>query len=214
MGPAPAIGLIGYFRGLSAAAGQPAALRNIGPSGDPHPADIVRGFLGAATVRQLEFTQATDWANAIDAETQKDAGTIVLAGTTVSLAAAKKSAEIVSTVIVTHPMSALENHAFGEIQNWRDTDEDVVQQLQSSLTTANPVPASFADGVFAAHLVAAATMSALAKGANLAVIFRRMIEGLKAMNQRNPSFGPLRVRHPGNLVRDRVFIPFATRKVA
>ena len=214
MGPSPAIGLIGFFRGLSGAAGEPPVLRSSGPAADPHPADILRGFLGAATVRQLEFSQAADWADVILAETQKDVAKIVLAGATVTVAAAKKSAEIVSKVIVSHPMRALESHAFGEIQNWRDADETIVQQLRPSLTTASKIPTSFTAGVFAAHLVAAATTSALAQGANIAVIFRRMIEGLKTMNGKNPSFGPLRVRHPGNLVRDRAYIPDVDGKVA
>jgi len=199
---------------LSAAAGKPAALRSVGREADPHPADLLRGFLGAATVRQLAFAQAADWATTIEAETQKDVAPIVLAGASVTLAAAKKSAELVSKVIVTHPMRALENHAFIEIQDWRDADESIVQQLRASLTTATPVPASFAAGIFAAHLVAAATMSALVKGASIPVIFKRMLDGLSTMNGKNPSFGPLRVRHPGNLVRDRTFIPYPDSEVA
>jgi len=76
MGPSPAIGLIGFFRGLNAAFTGSATLRNTGPSNDPHPADIVRGFLAAATVRQLEFSQASAWADAVEAETEKDITTI------------------------------------------------------------------------------------------------------------------------------------------
>jgi len=84
MGPAPAIGLIGFFRGLNAAFTGNATLRNTGPSNDPHPADIVRGFLAAATVRQLEFSDASAWGDVIEAETQKDVNTIRLAGKNVS----------------------------------------------------------------------------------------------------------------------------------
>jgi len=208
MGPSPAIGLIGYFRALNEAfAGQP-TLRNTGPASDPHPADIVRGVLAAATVRQLEFSDAARWADVIEAETKKDVRKIILAGRTISLATARKSAEVVSKVIVTHPMHALEHHAFGEIQTWRDTDESIVQQLRKSLTTANPLPRSLNGKVYAAHVVAAATMSALAGGPNIAVILQRMIDLLKMMNDKNPSFGPLAVRHPGNIVRDRIFMPF------
>ena len=208
MGPAPAIGLLGFFRGLNAAFTGRAALQNIDPGGDPHPADIVRGFLAAATVRQLEFNQASAWADVVEAETEKDVKTIVLAGQTVEPKIAKQSAEIVSRVIVTHPMVSLEHHAFGEIQNWRDTDEAIVQRLRVTLTTANPLPSDVTDGIFAAHLVAAAAMAALAQGAQIPLVFQRMLDGLKSMNEKNPSFGPLRVRHPGNLVRDRSYVPF------
>jgi hypothetical protein len=207
MGPAPGIGLIGYFRALNAAFGEGAVLRNTGPRSDPHPADIVRGFLAAATVRQLKFSDASSWADTIEAETQKDLTTIVLAGVKIDPKAAKKSAEIVSQVIVTHPMDSLENHAFGEIQNWRDEDEEIVQALQSALNTINPLSLDLVRGVYAAHLVAAATTSALATGGNISILFPRMLDLLKSMNDKNPSFGPLRVRHPGNLARDRVYIP-------
>jgi len=214
MGPAPAIGLIGYFRGLNAAFTGEAKLRNTGPSNDPHPADIVRGFLAAATVRQLEFSDASAWGDAIEAETRKDVTTIRLEGKTVSTDVAKKSADIVSKAIVSSPMSSLENHAFGQIQTWRDHDEGLVEQLRTVLTTANPLPAELTAGIYAAHLVASATTTALQQDANIQLLFQRMVELLKAMNDKNPSFGPLRVRHPGNMVRDRFYIPFNQRAEA
>lgn len=207
MGPSPAIGLLGYFRGLNAAFTGSATLRNVGPDNDPHPADIVRGFLAAATVRQLEFSDASAWADTIEAETMKDVTSIQLAGKTVDTKVAKRSAEIVSQAIAAHPMASLENHAFIQIQNWRDHDEDIVAQLRGVLTTANPLPSELTTGVFAAHLVAAATTAALTNGANISLLFQRMLDLLKAMNDKNPSFGPLRVRHPGNMVRDRMYIP-------
>jgi len=214
MGPAPGIGLIGFFRGLNAAFSGDATLRNTGPSNDPHPADIVRGFLAAATVRQLEFSDASAWGDTIEAETQKDVTTIRLEGRTVSADVARRSADLVSKAIVTHPMSSLENHAFGQIQNWRDHDEELVDQLRTVLTTANPLPAELTTGVFAAHLVAAATTTALRQGANIPLLFQRMVDLLKAMNDKNPSFGPLLVRHPGNMVRDRFYIPSNQRAEA
>lgn len=207
MGPAPAIGLIGFFRGLNAAFGGSAKLRNNGPAGDVHPADILRGFLAAAVVRQLEFSDAAAWADIIDAETQKDVTTIRLAGRTVTPKVAKKSAEIVARTLVTHPMVSLENHSFGQIQNWRDADEAIVQRLRVTLATTNPLANDLRDGIFAAHLVAAATTAALVQGANIPLLFGRMLDLLKAMHERNPSFGPLFVRHPGDLALDRVYLP-------
>jgi hypothetical protein len=207
IGPAAGIGLISFFRGLNAAFTGRAKLRSAGPESDPHPADILRGFLAAAVVRQLKFAGAADWAKVIDDETKKDAGTIVLAGRTVTAAVAQRSAQLVAEAIVNHPMVALENHSFGEIQNWRDADEDFVQQLHTCLTTAIPLTPDLEAGVFAAHLVAAATTAALEKDANIPLLQQRMLELLKRMNDHNPSFGPLAVRHPGDLVRDRAYIP-------
>jgi hypothetical protein len=208
MGPAAGIGLIGFFRGLNAAFGGGGKLRNVGPDSDVHPADVVRGFLAAATVRLLEFGGATDWAEVIDGETEKDLVTIRLAGKKIDPTVAKKSAEVVARAIVTHPMESLENHALGEIQNWRDADEEIVQRLSESLTTANPVPTNLSMKVYAAHMVAAATMAALAHGANIPALFQRMLDLLKQKHDTNPTFGPLLVRRPGNISRDRAYVPF------
>jgi hypothetical protein len=208
MGPAPGIGLIGFFRGLDAAGGGDGKLRSLGPDSDVHPADILRGFLAAATVRLLEFSGARAWADVIEGETENDLATIRLAGKKVDPKVAKKSAEIVAREIVTHPMASLENHALGEIQNWRDADEEVVQRLRGSLTTANPVPADLPTKVYAAHLVAGATMAALEQGADIGALYRRMLDLLKAKHDTNPIFGPLLVRHPGNISRDRAYVRF------
>jgi hypothetical protein len=208
MGPAAGIGLIGFFRGLNAAFSGVAKLRSVGPDSDVHPADIVRGFLAAGTVRLLEFGGAADWADVIEGETEKDLATIRLAGKTIDPKVAKKSAEIVARVIVTHPMKSLENHSLGEIQNWRDADEGIAQRLSESLTTANPVPTDLPSKVFAAHMVAAATMAALAQEANIPALFQRMLDLLKQKHDTNPTFGPLLVRHPGNISRDRAYLPF------
>jgi hypothetical protein len=96
MGPAAGIGLVGYFRGLNAAFTGEARLRNLGPATDPHPADIVRGFLAASTVRLLQFQQADAWGHIIESETRKDVSTIRLDGRPVSEAEARDSAQLVA----------------------------------------------------------------------------------------------------------------------
>ena len=209
MGPAAGIGLIGFFRGLNAAFTGEAKLRCVGPNSDPHPADIVRGFLAVGTVRSLDFSGAKDWADVIEKETEADLAPIRLGGAPVDPSVAAKSAEIVARVIVTHPMASLEMHALGQIQNWRDGDEHIVHELSNSLTTANPVPTDLPNKIYAAHMVAAATMAALASGANIPALFQRMLDLLKQKHDTNPTFGPLLVRHPGNITRDRVYVPFS-----
>lgn len=211
MGPAAGIGLIGYFRGLNAAFGGAPALRNDGPAGDPHPADIVRGYLAAETVRLLEFDEADDWAQAIEKETNKDVTAIHLAGVTVSKEKTKASARIVAETIALTPFSPLEQHSLSSIQTWRNTDEAISQQLKGLLSVAGPLPAELSDGIFAAHLVAAATMAALSANANLSVIFGRMIDLLKVMHDKNPSWGPLFVRSPGNVAMHRMYVPALSR---
>jgi len=199
MGPAAGIALVAYFRGLNAAFGGAAKLRNDGPASDPHPADIVRGWLAAATVRRLSFGSASRWADAIDQQTDADAGRIRLAGLEIPREEARRSADIVAETIVHGRMKSLEGHALGQIQDWCDRDERIVRRLRVLLATAKPLPTSYLGGIYAAHVVAAAITAALASGADLAVVFERMSTVLKAMHDANPSWGPLFVTHPGNL---------------
>lgn len=206
MGPAAGIGLIGFFRGLNAAFTKKPVLRNDGPDDDPHPADIVRGFLAASTVRLLEFSGAAAWADLIEAETMKDLKQVKLSGKAVPTQQAKDSAAIVAQTIVGGKMEALEMHSFGQIQNWHNSDEATVVSLKRILTTAQPLPDALGAGVFAAHAVSAAVMAALEKDVKIKPIFDRMLVVLKRMHDANPSWGPLFVRHPGNMARDRAYL--------
>lgn len=208
MGPAAAIGMLAYFRGLNAAFSGTAKLRSSGPANDPHPADILRGYLAAATVRLLSFDGASDWGNAIEDETNKDLDIIRLGGFIVSPAVARQSAEIVAGVLTTQKSVILSNHALIEIQDWRNYDEEIAESLREVLTTTASLPVELAGGVFAAHVVSAAVMAALSKGANLPVLFSRMIAILKAMHDKNPSWGPLFITHPSNVKRDVAYVPY------
>src|SRR5262249_33888066 len=176
MGPAAAIGLIGYFRGLNKAFNGRALLRNTGGDDDPHPAAIVRGYLAAETVALLPFSQSAAWAKIIADETDKDVRTIRLGNKVVKPADARESARRVAETIATTKMVTLENHALGEIQTWRDSDEQKVAIARQVLTTATDLPQL--DGsarIFATHVVAGAVMEALANANEIPVVFDRML---------------------------------------
>jgi hypothetical protein len=205
LGPAAGIGLIAYFRGINAALGWGPRLSSEGPSDDLHPGDLVRGYLAAESVRVLLFSGATAWANAIAAETEKDAGKIVLAGTSFTLAQAKKAAAVVAGTIAMTRLDALDGHAFAEIQNWRDHDEDVVAKLKSMLTAQADAPVSLSSDAYAAHVVSGAVVLALEGAAPIPRLFARMLAVMEAMHDANPSWGPLYVVHPGDIARDLVF---------
>jgi hypothetical protein len=205
MGPAAAIGLVGYFRGLNAAYSGTPRLRSEGREDDPHPADILRGYLAAETVRLLSFGNAASWARLVETETGKDLAAVRLAGVSVTAAAARKSASVVAKTIVRAKLSSLEGHSLGEIQDWRDRDEFLVGELQASLAGKNPIRSSPAEGVYAAHAVAAAVTAAIAGKAEPAHLFGRMVSVLASMHDANPSWGPLYVVHPGDLALVRVF---------
>jgi hypothetical protein len=206
MGPAAGIGLIVYFRALNQAFGGNAGLRNDGPGSDPHPADILRGFLAAATVRLLSFDGAADWAQAIEAETLKDVKQIRINGVPITVERARRSCDIVANTIAATPMTALGGHALIEIQNWRNQDEDIVRELQRSLVTATPIDSSRAHGVYAAHVVAGAALAALSGAGTVQNIFNRMVAVLKVMHDANTSWGPLFVAHPGTISRDLTWV--------
>jgi len=207
LGPAAAVGVLAYFRGINAALGWGPVLASEGDSEDPHPADIVRGWLGAEVVRLLKFTNAGAWADALAKETDKDAKKIVLAGMHVTEATAKKSAAIVARTIAAEKLDALDGHALSEVQNWRNHDETLVANLIEPLTMAVDLPGRYAGGTYAAHVVSAAVMAALQFPAAIPVIFDRMQGVLKVMHDANPSWGPLYVVHPGDVARDFVIGP-------
>ena len=200
MGPAAGIGLIGFFRGWNATEGA-ARLSNVGALDDSHPADILRGFLAASTVRLLSFAGAPDWADLIERETEKDLTGIKIGKVDISLERAKESCEIVARTLAASRMSSLSQHAFIEIQNWRDEDEKIVHELEAAMLTGAAISASHATGVYAAHVVAAAAMAALSAKAEVPILFARMLDVLKRMHDQNASWGPLFIAHPGDVAR-------------
>jgi len=201
LGPAAAVGVLAYFRGINASLGWGPVLSSEGDADDPHPADIVRGWLGAEVVRRLKFKNATAWADALVKETDRDAAKVVLGGMHVTTVNAKKSAAVVAQTIASQKLNTLDGHAFDEIQNWRDRDETLIANLTDPLTMAVDLPARYAGGTYAAHVVAAAVMSALKTPQAIPVIFDRMLGLLKVMHDANPSWGPLYVVHPGDVAR-------------
>lgn len=207
MGPAAAIGLVGYFRGLNKAFTGVAKLRSGGPANDPHPADIVRGYLAAEVIALLPFSQHAAWTGIIAAETDKDAGNVNLAGISLDQAKARESARRVANAIANTKVHSLENHSLGSIQTWRDSDEIKVDIVRKVLVTAGDVPDQGPSRIYATHVVAAAVIEALANGTDIPTIFDRMISILAKMHDKNPVWGPLFVRHPGNIRRDRAYVP-------
>jgi len=210
MGPAPAIGMIPFFRSFLVQFGRQPHLRNEGPSGDPHPADILRVMLGAAAVKLLSFGSASDWAAAISKEGLKDLTTIYLdgdgttKGTKVDADAAQASADIVAATLITTPFETLHRHSLQEIQDWKESDEQIAQGLRAVLRKQSPATAEELKGAYAAHLVAAAVYEALEVSQGIAPLFQSMIDILKQMHDANAAWGPLYVMHPGNIKKDTI----------
>ncbi len=164
MGPAAAVGLVGYFRAVNGAWRGTPSLRNVGRAEDPHPADIARAYLAAEAVRLLSFAGASRWADRLVAEADRDLGTIRLGGVQVTAGVAKASAAVVARAIVRTRLGTLEGRALGEIQGWSDADEAVVAELRRELRDGGARGGRRADGAYAAHAVAAGIYEAAAGG--------------------------------------------------
>jgi hypothetical protein len=105
-------------------------------------------------------------------------------------------------------MECLEHHALGEIQNWHDEDEAIVKRIRSILRMTDPLPELYAKEVYAAHVVAAAIVEALQGNTNTPVLFVRMINMLKTLHDKNPSWSSLYMKYHGNVVPLKIYIPF------
>lgn len=193
MGPAAAIGLIGYFRALNGAWRGRTQLRNVGLAEDPHPADIARAYVAAETVRLLSFQGAGQWADRLVAEAERDLGQIRLGDLALSPPAMKAAAAAIAQAIVQTRLGALEGRALLEIQDWRDEDETIATSLRQELSGGRRAAgkasgARLGAGTYAAHAVAAAVYEAVGGGSRPGEVMGRMVGVLADMNARNPAW--------------------------
>jgi hypothetical protein len=189
MGPAAALGLTGYLRAMNGALHDRTQLRNVGSAEDPHPADIARAYLAAETVRLLSFQGASAWADRLVAEADRDLGRVWLGRNQVPASEARASAAAVARAVVRTRLGALEGHALGEIQDWRDGDEAVVAGLRDGLRRGDRAPGpTTGEGTWAAHAVAAAVYEASAGTTTPARAMEWMLGEIAAMHRANPDW--------------------------
>lgn len=191
MGPSLGAGLIGYFRALG-----DGKLRSIGSSEDPHPIDLLRGYLAAAVVKRLNFKDAAEWSKVILLETRKDNNMLYLVDSNgrysafpVSFAQAVASTDVVAQTIMQSKLNALQGHSLQELQDWTDHDQAIVDNLVSVLKRDGQLPSSLhGPGFYASYVVAAATQAALQCGTNIPVLFNEMQTFLATMHAENPAW--------------------------
>lgn len=194
LGPAAGIGLIGFFRGLS----QDGRLRSVGSSSDPHPIDVLRGFMAAEVVRNLNFGQAAEWAQIIENESAKDLGRYVYIknyqtgrSQAIDAKVAVQAAKLAGVTIANSKLHALENHSLHDIQDWTDNDQRIADDLAKALSGTGALPSRYEGGGFyAAHVVSAAVTEALKEGSDVQKIFNSMIKLLDEMHVGNPTWQP------------------------
>lgn len=190
LGPAAAIGLIGYFRGLSPTG----KLRANGEASDPHPSDLLRGFLAAKVVQQLNISNAREWAQVIERETVKDYplhridqrtsfyAPVALANQLYSFRQLLKSVEVVVKSVLYTQLQCMGKRSLFELRAWDDNDmaqtQHMINHIEGKIDDCELYSAS--------HVVAAATFSALKSNADISRIFRRMTALLSKMHRYNP----------------------------
>lgn len=190
LGPAAAIATIGFLRSMSHEGGHKLDNQILSASAR-YPAEILRGYLGAATVGLLPFAGASSWADSLEKELQGDSAGMTMDGKPVDLAAIKESAKIVAEAICSTPLQSLQNRALKEIQTWNDKeDEAVVLQLMTHLENQpDKVVPHIPKDWYPAHIVAAAVVASVTKNVSPKTAFGWMILNLDRMHKENKTWG-------------------------
>ncbi|MCB0370803.1 MAG: hypothetical protein KDD45_15610 [Bdellovibrionales bacterium] len=181
LGPAAAIGLIGYLKGLS----PNKKLRPNGPKEDEHPADVLRGIAVANAVDRLAIQNRTQWSSLFYEKVVEDfPSTVNLDGKDISDQEAMRSAEIVSHAILNSFLPVLNGKSLRMVRTWGVKDQQVTEQIGACLSnkTLAGVPAyckKSIDKQYAKHIIAAATIESLKMHADPQVIFSNMIKLLE-----------------------------------
>ena len=207
LGPAAVVGFIAGFRGLLAAAGSPPQLRTSEDAGSIYPCDVLRGYIGAETVRVLGFSERDAWAGALALLVDNDGGpTLTLDGRPIPRDLARGMARTVARTLAQTRLRALEDHALIDIQDWRDLDQGIIAKViaifedPTFLQRMDPTERTrLLGGTYAAHVVAAAVTAAAAGLGDIHRIQALMLELLGEMHRNNPAWCPLQVAYPGDM---------------
>jgi len=188
MGPAAAVGMVGYLRALGDAWGGDGRLGSVGLASNDHPAPLLRAYVAAETVRRLPLAGAGRWADRLLAEADEDLGRIRLAGLPVSPADARAAAAAVAEAVMTARPPALGGRSLAEVQAWGDADEATAAALRRQLAAPGLRSSPRLDGFTAGHAVSAAVQLATSGELTPAQALDRLLGLLDAMQARNPAW--------------------------
>lgn len=191
MGPCVGVGLIGYFRALG-----DGKLRTSGSTDDPHPIDLLRGYLGSNVVKYLGFSGASLWSQTIADETAKDNGPLSFVDQNgnssdfpVDFNTAVAATDVVAKTILTTKLNTLQGHSLQDIVDWHDQDQAAVDQLVTIYKSGGNLPATLqGPGFYASYVVAAAAQAGLQQGTDLGQTFSTMQSYLAQMHLQNPTW--------------------------
>ena len=209
MGPTAALGMLGYFRGASAAEGKESRL--LADTDDHHTPGLWSAMIWSAAITQLDFVQKAAWSEAVERIASRDLQgqeTLVIAlwqnrqrvreYPPLAISRAREAADIIAEGVAHCRVG--DDQPLRSIQNWTDWDEHVVDVLQPYLTSQEPVPAWMKSAIYAAHVVAAAVVVSLSGDVSgpgsqsrpwIDTIFSRMVELLTRIHHGSCEWGPL-----------------------
>eukprot|EP01101_Sappina_pedata_P005823 TRINITY_DN2755_c0_g1_i1.p1 TRINITY_DN2755_c0_g1~~TRINITY_DN2755_c0_g1_i1.p1 ORF type:complete len:603 (+),score=217.60 TRINITY_DN2755_c0_g1_i1:272-1810(+) len=198
VGPMAGLGLIILFDGWFG------GLRNYQVPGDVHPMDILRGYLAAQVVRMLNFSDREFWASKIEQKTDfilaTEGNVVKFDGRVIKFnqnpkteeeLQVRQSIQTFAEIVMAGKMKTLDNKSLAQIDNWEDSDEDIVDEIRAKYfgDCINTDP--FPEGYYAAHAVAAGTKEAILSPKSqkdLDRVFLQMVTLLAEMNKTNPYF--------------------------
>lgn len=134
---------------------------------EAHPIDVVRALLCTEALKQLSFSAGATYAQALEDRLKINQGGVLLATVSwnnlqgnkvidVPLSDFQAVLPVVAETVLKAKLNSLANQAFGEIVNWRDSDEAIVQAMAAKLIAGDT---KVADEVEARHVVAASMLA-------------------------------------------------------
>ncbi len=179
LGPTMAIGAIASWRALGKLTNGEAHMpRDPLEQANTHPPYALRAYLMAHVTSKLAFKQAGDISKALKAQVNGElqaskVGNGLLEG-----------AEIFANALVEQPQDALQGHSFLDLQNWRDSDQEITELLRR-LLLEDSLPRHFGPKHYAAHALAAAISESIepTRGRDEYRVLRNLISLLKLMHE-------------------------------
>ncbi len=205
LGPTAALADAAFFLGWN---GPPNAtgFGTVEDAADDHPIDLLRIQLGASVVRGMRFAEAEDWAAAVDRQWQDhpEHKHLRFGHVAVPFAEGRASAAVFARTMTATRLRALDGMSLGEIQNWRDADQERAGTLAVRFLGRGAAgePIHTGASVYAAHVLAGALMAVMSRPTAGPRIFPRFRATLATLNEANPMWTPgAMVKRPGDVVR-------------
>jgi len=201
-----------------------------GPSEDVHPIDSLRIFLAADVIRntkELDVNIANTWADLLESIADKyienKSGFYLVSqnldgqwhvDVAIPYKQMRETIKIVAETIANSPLLTLGDHALSDVNTWANVDEVLTTRITNNLldgTEPSLEPGPDGQKVYAAHILAGATI-ALAKSANnMSATTEMAIKSLNKLYGQNPVWHGLPIRFRSQVSKHNI-VPYYGEK--